>query len=561
MSLYLNQISKDIYLNRNFVFLWLVLVALNVWFFGDPISLANWDYARVSEITTIAIIAKILEVFLIALLVPKLVQDDCLVSMNAGWRTRPIEGSTLAWAKLTTILGLFIVYPIFCDSLSAIVHGEARSLFYVALETLSVDGLIVIFVMAVAATVKDLLRVWFTIGVGWLLLVLVSSMGRLLGGTGLLDRGGLLPASDIVHLWAERSMLLAAGMVAIPLLVGSLVISYTRNRIVVSKVIIILAVIGCAWVLDSWRAPIVGISGDVIYHQTPQKLIIEGNAALEKEMIIETPSSKRSEKRVVLYGYLEASGSRSGDSVESILLRGSAEMGQQVFRPSYGRRIYTNSSGRDWSESAIEFALGSDSADRGIEKGRRVSVPIVDLSYEEYENLVTSENGRFYGSAGIVYASLERFLDMPLLEGAEGNRYGFRSRIHRKIVAEGQLTITFHESEVRRNLDPSNVNNRSGKYRGEGSPDQNNIGLFFPDSGRFALPEEKTVLMGKNLVSGSVASLQYSWDLERIAEYGNLDEARLTVVEYRLRKIEQVEYFFDWNERNPLTLSKLDISR
>lgn len=187
---------------------------------------------------------RIISIFVFAVmsfaLVSGIVQEDGLTESDVFWRTRPTSAARLIAAKLSLLLPLFVLVPIFVIAVnkSSVTTLTLRDFGYMGLSLLAVT----LSCAAFASCSKDLVRC-VTLAV---LSVLVCSVL----GSWLERYGTRLPRG--VRVPAQGAKAVAALLLCIAMSSAVLANQYFGKRLKLSFGFIGAAVIGAALILNFW---------------------------------------------------------------------------------------------------------------------------------------------------------------------------------------------------------------------------------------------------------------------------------------------------------------------
>lgn len=545
MTLFINQIRKDISLNRGYLLLCVVFGLVNAWLFSDPLRLVERGG---TSIQTIGMVMQALEILIMAVVIPKLIQDDNLVSLDAAWLTRPIDGRTLMTSKLTLALFLFIVYPIVCECISLSLLGDFRAFGPVVLSTLVQKGFFVFTLIAISAVLRNMSQVLLAFGAVVLAGLVLQALSNIIGiYPAFLNRNSWIGLNAVGQLWGEGSKWAVISLATAVFGGCSVYVSFVLRRSGLAKTVLLVAAIICWGITRYWSFPIWGPDILIVEREEVQVLSPSDVFIFKEDVLVNDRGNHRSERRLVMRGMLDSAKMQQGQTVASLLLNSSLEIASDGLTPAYDENIYRSLRNVGWDERTTEAALNGEFQKQTANLEKSVEIPLIDLSEGELEKVRASANGTFIGKLAFVYSHIDKLFELPMKTGVRANRFGYFCKVSGKESTDESLIITVQEGSIRRLYDQQNIGWR-------GDPINNRprirIGIQFTDTGKFTFPDKLVTPWRTGLVGTAIAEKKLTWDLDRILTYGDLAKAQLVVVEQRLSKIEHVTCSFGWNDED-----------
>ncbi|MCP4147794.1 MAG: hypothetical protein GY757_08580 [bacterium] len=242
-STWLLQIKKDIRYLKYPIALWFAILLVYYVLFTLPTTMEQ-SPGRIS-LFIFVIFAIFIKQGLTVILVPVAVQSDPVVGSSAPWLTRPISRLKLFSAKMTLLLGLFLVLPLLGEFLRLWFSGLNMMYMPYALLEKAVEQLVFILpLILLAVLTRNITRYFLAAALPLLLLLLIyfsSQFREYLYGS--LDAN--LPASKLLVI--KLFIILVAAI--------AILYQYHSRKTIHTAIIALLGIIllPTVWNMQEWN--------------------------------------------------------------------------------------------------------------------------------------------------------------------------------------------------------------------------------------------------------------------------------------------------------------------
>lgn len=455
MSLMIHQFKKDVRHFRLLLIIWFLLIALQSVLSASGGGAAFDDMRMQIVFSMIAFLVPLLQVVLLIVAIPLLVQDEPLVGSTAFWFTRPISRKTLLGTKTFFITTLLLLPPVLAEIIVLACNGITAYDIMLAVPEIVMEKLSFMLPLLLLASLTQSFGRFALVGgiifvsvmlFTYLLFIVRMYTGEMIGGD--------------ISLAESRSVV--GGIVTILCGIGLLTHQYlTRKtiRTIIAAIVVFMIVMGIEhlWTWDFLKARSVSLDKSILKGQELKLVAQTDNLWIHDDFKV----ARHAERYKTIRGEVSVLGEPPGHFVEIKELKSiKLKFPDGVTIESAPRRRWQHSYSGNRID-ALQHVLGKATL---VNKETRTfsSIELMSVKESDYAKYKT-KNGVYSAEATCALYEYDVIAALALKKGERYDKGSEHVAIIDVLHETAGCTVVLRESSVDMLFDRKRENRRPSR--------------------------------------------------------------------------------------------------